>query len=92
VRRYAEKRGLDVVLGHPAHIGESVAAGVIGIDDEVIALGFPDSIWEPIEGFALLRNSLTAEIHIVLDLFDFPDSRRPTHCPLPLRVEVRRLL
>ena len=61
MRRYAEKRGLDVVLGHPTHIGESVAAGLIGIEDEVVALGFPGSIWEPIEGFALL-SSLTAEI------------------------------
>ena len=76
VRRYAEKRGLDVVLGHPAHIGESVAAGLVGIEDEVVALGFPDSIWDPVEGFVLLRDVLTAEIDVVLGLFEFPDAKR----------------
>ena len=76
LRTYAEQRGLDVVLGHPRHIGESVAAGLAGVDDEIVSLGFPDSIWEPVNGFALLRDSLAAEIDVVLGLFEFFEPQR----------------
>jgi dTDP-glucose pyrophosphorylase len=76
VRGYAETRGLETVLAHPAHIGESVALGLAGVEDEFVALGFPDSIWEPVHGFALLRDALDPSLQIVLGLFDFPDPER----------------
>ena len=77
VRRYAEQRGLTVVLGHPAHIGESLAAGLAGADgDGLVALGFPDSLWEPLDGFARLRQELDARSDAVLGLFDSPDATR----------------
>jgi len=76
VRAYAETRGLEIVLAHPVHVGESVALGLAGVEDEVVALGFPDSIWEPIDGFALLQDALDPSLKIVLGLFDFPDPER----------------
>jgi NDP-sugar pyrophosphorylase family protein len=76
VREYAKSHGLEVVLAHPAHIGESVAHALAGVDDEVVALGFPDSIWEPIDGFALLRDALDPPIDVVLGLFDYFDPER----------------
>lgn len=76
VRAYAEARGLEIVLAHPAHIGESVALGLARVEDEVVALGFPDSIWEPVHGFALLRDAFDPSLQIMLGLFDFPDPER----------------
>jgi glucose-1-phosphate thymidylyltransferase len=76
LRIYAETRGLEVVLGHPAHIGESIALGLAGMADDVVALGFPDSIWDPVDGFAVLRDALEPPAAIVLGLFDFFDARR----------------
>ena len=78
IRRYAQARGLEVVLGHPAHLGESIAAGLGRgeIPDEPVAIGFPDSIWEPPEGIALIRALLDADTDVVLGLFGFPDPSR----------------
>lgn len=76
VRRYTKERGLDIVLANPAHIGESLAAGLAGIGDENVAIGFPDSIWAPPEGFALLLDALDDKTSVVLGLFDFPDPER----------------
>jgi NDP-sugar pyrophosphorylase family protein len=77
IRLYAERRGLSVVLGQPAHIGESIAAGLDGLDrDDVIALGFPDSLWEPLDGYAILRAALDDRSDVVLGLFRFDDPRR----------------
>jgi NDP-sugar pyrophosphorylase family protein len=76
IRQYASARGLDLVLGYPAHLGESVAAGIGSANDETVALGFPDSLWEPMEGFALLTERLDGGFEVVLGLFDFPDAAR----------------
>ena len=76
VREYASSRGLEVVLAQPAHIGESVAQGLAGVGDELVALGFPDSIWEPVDGFALLREALAPPTTVVLGLFEFADPER----------------
>jgi NDP-sugar pyrophosphorylase family protein len=92
VRRYAEARGLEVVLGHPAHIGESVAAGLAGTDEDLVALGFPDSIWEPREGFALLLDVLHEDTDVVLGLFDFDDPERADVVVLDERGRVRDIL
>ncbi len=77
VRKYAEKRGLAVVLGYPRHLGASIAAGLADIpEDELVATGFPDSIWEPLDGFIQLREALDEELEVVLGLFDFDDPGR----------------
>jgi hypothetical protein len=77
VRRYAEQRGLTVVLGHPPHVGASVAAGLAGCaKGELIALGYPDTLWEPLDGFAALRALVGGRTEVVLGLFDTPDAAR----------------
>ncbi len=92
VRQYAATRSLDVVLGYPAHIGESVAAGLAGVTTETVALGFPDSIWQPLEGFALLREALDEDTNVVLGLFDFPEPTRADVVVLDAGGRVREIL
>ena len=76
VRCYVAARGLEAVLAHPVHLGASIAAGLPSSEDETVALGFPDSLWEPIDGFARLRDELHGETDVVLGLFQFGDPTR----------------
>lgn len=68
---YAEGIGASLVLGHPANINQSIAAGLDGLDpDDIVLIGFPDSLWEPVDGY----RSLVAEVEggrpVALGLFD----------------------
>lgn len=77
LRTYAERRGLAVVLARPAHIGESIAAGLEGSgQDELVGLGFPDSLWEPVDGFLQLRGAVDGQFDVALGLFTFDDPAR----------------
>ena len=77
VRVYAEARGLELVLARPPHVGASVAAAIAGCDDgALVALGFPDTLWEPLDGFVTLREAVAGSIDVVLGLFDTPDAAR----------------
>ena len=70
---YAEGIGAMVVLGHPANINESFAAGLAGLDgDDVVLLGFPDSIWEPVDGYRPLVEAVEGGEEVALGLFDAP--------------------
>jgi glucose-1-phosphate thymidylyltransferase len=64
------KRGAIVVLGHPDSLGESIALGLEGVSDEDVALlGFPDSIWQPVDGFVSLIAALRDDREVALGLF-----------------------
>lgn len=77
VAAHAEALGLSVLLATPATAAESVAFGVAGLDeDDVVLLGFPDTIWEPVGGFARLVNELDYGVDAVLGLFRTPDLER----------------
>ena len=69
----AERLGAAVVLGHPATINESFMAGSAGVaPDDIVLLGFPDSLWEPPEGYRALVDAVQGGKEIVLGLFDAP--------------------
>jgi len=73
VRAYAERIGAGVVLGHPATINESVVAGMAGLaPDAIVLVGFPDSIWEPLDGFRPLVAAVEGGQEIALGLFEAP--------------------
>jgi glucose-1-phosphate thymidylyltransferase len=77
VRQYARQRGLTVVLARPPHVGASVSAGLSGCGKErLVALGYPDTLWEPLDGFAMLRALVGRRTEVVLGLFDTPDAAR----------------
>lgn len=55
VTEHAESLGATVVHGHPQEVSASVRLGLKGLaDHDEILLGFPDTLWEPVDGFAQL--------------------------------------
>ena len=75
VLEHARALGLLVVQGEPASVAASILLGLGAIDagDEVL-LGFPDTIWEPLDGFAKLLAVLDSDTDAVLGVFE---SREP---------------
>ena len=69
--------GLRVVLADPPRAAESVACGLEALTaDDVVLLGFPDSIWEPANGFVRLVDALDGGLAAVLGLFRTADLKR----------------
>jgi glucose-1-phosphate thymidylyltransferase len=69
--------GLRVVLADPPTAAESVAWGLEALTaDDVVLLGFPDSIWEPADGYVRLLDALDGGLAAVLGLFRTEDLER----------------
>jgi NDP-sugar pyrophosphorylase family protein len=74
VAAHAAGLGLSVVAAEPPTAAASVAAALDGLDDDdTILIGFPDSIWEPLDGFARL---LRERGDLVLAVFSSPEPDR----------------
>jgi glucose-1-phosphate thymidylyltransferase len=70
---YAERIGASVVLAHPETINESYAAGMADLPpDDIVLLGFPDSLWEPVDGYRPLIEAVEAGRDVALGLFEAP--------------------
>jgi glucose-1-phosphate thymidylyltransferase len=66
---HAERRRLSVVTAHPSSVSESLLAGLEEADpDDVVVFGFPDTIWEPSDGFVRLVDRLEG-FEVALGLF-----------------------
>lgn len=66
---HAEQRGLSVVTAYPGSVSESLLAGLEGTrPDDVILFGFPDTIWEPADGFVRIITRLEG-FEVALGLF-----------------------
>jgi NDP-sugar pyrophosphorylase family protein len=79
VIEHARRRGATVVEGYPATAAESVLLGARGLShDDVVLIGFPDSIWDPLDAFVRLVAVLErhAETKAVLGLFDCAELER----------------
>jgi len=74
---FGRARGLSIVLAAPAHVGASIAEGLRGLDDDDrIAVGFPDTIWQPPDGFVKLCSALDQGAEVALGLFRTADAAR----------------
>jgi glucose-1-phosphate thymidylyltransferase len=78
---YANDAGLAVVTGRPEHVVASVSLALAGPteldDDDVVLLGFPDTVWLPDDGFALLLREMAArDADVVLGLFGSDEAAR----------------
>ena len=77
VRAHVQSLGLATISAHPANVTESLRAGLDGLaDEDRICFGFPDTIWDPVDGFARLLEQLTGEVELALGLFRGADLRR----------------
>jgi glucose-1-phosphate thymidylyltransferase len=73
----AARQGATVVKARPPTLAASFLAGMRGLsDDDVALLGFPDSIWEPVDGYARLLGLLDEGWQVALGLFRASDMRR----------------
>jgi NDP-sugar pyrophosphorylase family protein len=74
---HAGGMGVSVVMGEPDTVGESIALGMSGVpDDASVLLGFPDTLWEPANGFTILLDALTDDAEGVLGLFTTDEPER----------------
>ena len=66
----AERQGLTVVLAYPKSVSESLLAGLQERrPEDVVLFGFPDTVWEPIDGFIRLLDALAGGFDVALGLF-----------------------
>ena len=77
VVEHARRLGATVVEGNPASVSESVRLGLSGLaPDDVVLLGFPDSLWEPVDGFSTLVDALRDGIDVALGCFRSDELQR----------------
>ncbi len=73
---YARRRSLTLVLGHPASVSESILAALDGTDpDDLVVFGFPDTIWEPLDGFVRLLAAMDG-FEVALGVFHGREPKR----------------
>jgi glucose-1-phosphate thymidylyltransferase len=71
VIEHAESLGALVVLARPATTSESFAAGLQGLEPEDVALlGWPDTLWEPPDGYRRLVDAVERGAEVALGLFE----------------------
>jgi glucose-1-phosphate thymidylyltransferase len=77
VARRARQLGAEVIRGQPANVSESILLGAEGLaSGDCVLVGFPDTIWEPVDGFVRLLEALSGDVEIVLGLFRTPQLTR----------------
>lgn len=66
---HARRRGAEVVLGRPRNVSESLLFGLAGLAPaNVVLIGFPDTLWQPADGFPRLVGALDADHDLALGL------------------------
>jgi NDP-sugar pyrophosphorylase family protein len=74
---HARELGAVVVLAYPETTSESFAAGIEGLaPDDVVLIGWPDTLWEPEDGYVPLVAAVEGGHEIALGLFETPDLER----------------
>jgi glucose-1-phosphate thymidylyltransferase len=73
VIEHSRSLGLRVVEGEPSSVSESLLLGLSEAD--TVLFGFPDTIWEPVEGFAQLLTALD-QADAVLGVFESQEPER----------------
>ena len=77
VVEYAKRRGLACVLATPPTVAASLALGLEEFDAaDIVLLGFPDTLWEPRDGFARLRETVEAGAEVALGIFSSEEPER----------------
>ena len=74
----SRRHGAVVIQARPATPAASLLAGLDGLDDDdVAAFGYPDSIWEPDDGFRGLVKLVEEGAELALGLFRTSNVERP---------------
>ena len=92
VIEHARALGADVVTGNPTTLAASIALGLRGLDEsDVVLVGLPDTLWEPIDGFVRLLEQLGDRADVVLGLFESDEPERSDVVVLNEQGLVRRV-
>ena len=82
VVRNARGQGLTVIEAQPASLAASIRLGLAGLADrDVVLIGFPDTVWEPLDGYVTLLAAVERGWDAALGLFPVPD---PETCDVVL--------
>jgi glucose-1-phosphate thymidylyltransferase len=89
VAALARSADATVVLGEPATVPASLALGIGGLSpDDIVLLGFPDTLWEPRDAFATLVGEL-GSCDVALGVFS---SREPERADVVVLAEDGRVI
>ncbi len=73
---HAKRRGASVITGHPPSPSASVRLGLAGLaPTDIVLVGFPDTIWDPADGFCRLLAAVEAGSAVALGLFETSSPR-----------------
>lgn len=76
VIEHAGELDLRVVEGEPVSVSESLFLGLREVDsDDTVLLGFPDTLWEPSDGYAQLLAALD-DADVALGVFESEEPER----------------
>ena len=74
---HALAEGAAIALGEPANVSESVTLGIVGAAADAVALvGFPDTLWEPLDVYARLVALVRGGADVALGLFRVDEPER----------------
>jgi NDP-sugar pyrophosphorylase family protein len=77
VTRHAESHGAVVIHAYPQSVSESLLAGMRGLaPGDIVLFGFPDTIWEPVDGYRPLVKEVGMGYDIALGLFRTDEPER----------------
>ena len=68
----------ETVLADPDTVSDSILAGTAGLeDDDIVLIGFPDTLWEPEDGYVPLVRAVASGCEAALGLFRIAPSDLP---------------
>jgi glucose-1-phosphate thymidylyltransferase len=89
---HAQDLGAEVVLGTPPTLSASLALGLQSLaDSDIVLVGLPDTLWQPIDGFVQLLARLEDGADIVLGVFESDEPERSDVVVLDERGLVQRV-
>lgn len=72
---HAKQLHAEVVLGYPPSVSESFLAGMEGLaEEDIVLIGFPDTLWEPEDGYLPLVRAVDDGCDVALGLFRIASS------------------
>lgn len=77
VTAHARAAGARVIHGRPHDVAASLKLGMNGLaDDDEVLVGYPDTLWEPEDGFPRLLGALREGADVALGLFRTSEAKR----------------
>jgi NDP-sugar pyrophosphorylase family protein len=85
--QHAARRGARVIEAYPSSVSESLLLAVADLgDDDVVLAGFPDTIWQPPDGFARLVDT---SADVALGLFGVSEGSESDRVEVDTRGVIR---